>query len=160
VRVLERAERDANCDQLFWAGNVGFGSHDRGQNRKSSESANAFCFAPLQRSSMRRLRPTSQPACCKPCSNAATRVWPIASSAPTVISPSSHPLDLLRARRERPCHRRAAEQRYERAPSHSITSSARASSVGGTSRPSALAVFRLTTSSYLVGACTGRSAGF
>ena len=30
--------------------------------------------------------------------------------------------------------------------------------VGGTSRPSALAVFRLMTSSYLVGACTGRSA--
>src|SRR6266446_5991519 len=43
---------------------------------------------------------------------------------------------------------------------HSITSSARASSVAGTSRPSALAVLRLTTSSYLVGACTGRSAGF
>src|SRR5215472_17102778 len=35
----------------------------------------------------------------------------------------------------------------------------RASSVGGTSRPSALAVLRLITSSYLVGACTGRSAG-
>ena len=29
-----------------------------------------------------------------------------------------------------------------------------------TSRPSALAVLRLMTSSYLVGACTGRSAGF
>src|SRR5262245_6800320 len=43
---------------------------------------------------------------------------------------------------------------------HSITSSARASSVGGTSRPSALAVLRFTTSSYFVGACTGRSAGF
>ena len=43
---------------------------------------------------------------------------------------------------------------------YSITSSARASSVGGTSRPSALAVLRLITSSYLVGACTGRSAGF
>src|SRR5207245_7064447 len=43
---------------------------------------------------------------------------------------------------------------------HSITSSARASSVGGTSRPSALAALRLITSSYLVGACTGRSAGF
>src|SRR6185369_12428083 len=43
---------------------------------------------------------------------------------------------------------------------HSITSSARASSVGGISRPRALAVLRLTTSSYLVGACTGRSAGF
>ena len=43
---------------------------------------------------------------------------------------------------------------------YSMTSSARASSVGGTSSPRALAVFRLITSSYLVGACTGRSAGF
>ena len=42
---------------------------------------------------------------------------------------------------------------------HSITSSARASRVGGTSSPSALAVFRLITSSYLVGACTGEVAG-
>ena len=66
---------------------------------------------------------------------------------------------LLRARRERP-RRRAAEQRDELAPLHSITSSARASSDGGTSRPSALAVLRLMTSSYLVGACTGKSAGF
>src|SRR5262245_64674071 len=47
---------------------------------------------------------------------------------------------LLRARRERPRGRRAAEQRDELAPPHSITSSARASSVGGTSRPSILAV--------------------
>src|SRR5262249_16097630 len=66
-------------------------------------------------------------------------------------------LRLLRARRERPRHRRAAEQRDELAPLHSITSSARARSVGGTSRPSAFAVLRLITSSYLVGACTGRS---
>ena len=36
------------------------------------------------------------------------------------------------------------------APSHSITSSARASSEGGTVRPSALAVLRLITSSYFV----------
>jgi hypothetical protein len=43
---------------------------------------------------------------------------------------------------------------------YSITSSARASSVAGTSMPSALAVLMLITSSYLVGACTGRSAGF
>jgi hypothetical protein len=43
-----------------------------------------------------------------------------------------HPLALLRARRERPRHCRAAEQRYERAPlHHSITSSARESKVGG-----------------------------
>src|SRR5262249_30338838 len=44
--------------------------------------------------------------------------------------------------------------------SYSITSSARASTLSGTLRPSALAVLRLMTSSYLVGACTGRSAGF
>jgi hypothetical protein len=43
---------------------------------------------------------------------------------------------------------------------YSITSSARASTVGGTSRPSVLAVLRLMTSSYLVGVCTGSSAGF
>src|SRR5260370_20608522 len=43
---------------------------------------------------------------------------------------------------------------------YSITSSARASTVAGISRPSALAVFKLITSSYLVGACTGRSAVF
>src|SRR5262249_25387364 len=56
---------------------------------------------------------------------------------------------------------RAAEQRDELATAaHSITSSARASSVGGTSRPSALAVLRLIASSNLTGACTGRSAAF
>src|SRR5262249_14079792 len=46
---------------------------------------------------------------------------------------------LLRPRREWPRGRRAAEQRDEFAPVHSITSSARASSVGDKSRPSALA---------------------
>src|SRR5262249_49700292 len=70
---------------------------------------------------------------------------------------------LLRPRRERP-RRRPAEQRYELAPfhppTHSITSSARASSVGGTSRPSALAVVRLITRSNLVGCSTGMSPGF
>src|SRR5262249_54192245 len=52
----------------------------------------------------------------------------------------------LRARRERP-RRRAAEQRDELPASHSITSSARASSVGGTPMSSALAVLRFITSS-------------
>src|SRR5262249_45240641 len=70
-----------------------------------------------------------------------------------------HPLALLRSRRQRP-RRRAADERDEVAALHSMTSSARASSDAGTSRPSALAVLRLTTSSYFVGACTGRSAGF
>src|SRR5262245_45861777 len=66
---------------------------------------------------------------------------------------------LLRACRHRP-RRRAAEKRYELAASHSITSSARASTLAGRSRPSALAVLRLIASSNLVGACTGRSAAF
>src|SRR5262249_53828864 len=39
---------------------------------------------------------------------------------------ASHPLALLRARRERPCDRRAAQQRDELAPPHSITPFARA----------------------------------
>jgi hypothetical protein len=42
---------------------------------------------------------------------------------------------------------------------HSITSSARASRAGGTSRPSAFAVVKLMTSSNLVGCTTGNSAG-
>src|SRR5262249_14207461 len=67
---------------------------------------------------------------------------------------------LLRARREWPRRRRAGEQRDELALVHSITSSALASRVGGISRPRALAVLRLMTNSYFVGACTGRSAGF
>src|SRR6516165_10375631 len=69
-------------------------------------------------------------------------------------------LSLLPPRRERPGYRRAAEERDEGASSHSMTSSARASRVAGTVRPSAFAVLRLITSSYLVGAWTGRSLGF
>src|SRR5215469_11290667 len=43
---------------------------------------------------------------------------------------------------------------------YSITKSARAISVGGTVRPSALAVLRLIASSYLSGNSTGISPGF
>jgi hypothetical protein len=42
---------------------------------------------------------------------------------------------------------------------YSITSSVSASSLGGMSRPSTLAVLRLITSSNLVGCVTGKSAG-
>jgi hypothetical protein len=66
---------------------------------------------------------------------------------------------LLRARRERRRCRRAANERHKLATPHSITSSARASSVGGISSPSAFAVLRLIASWYFVGCCTGRSAG-
>src|SRR6516165_11256291 len=69
-------------------------------------------------------------------------------------------LGLLRPRRERPRDGRAADKRDELAAPHSITSSARASSVGGTSRPSAIAVARLITRSNFVDCTTGRSAGF
>jgi hypothetical protein len=41
-------------------------------------------------------------------------------------------------------------------PFHSITSSARESSEGGTVRPSAFAVFKLMTNSIFVGRSTGR----
>src|SRR5262249_35675072 len=58
---------------------------------------------------------------------------------------------LLRACSERPNRGHAAKQRYELAAPHSITSSARASNVGGTSRPSAFAVLRLMISSNLMG---------
>ena len=54
----------------------------------------------------------------------------------------------------------APRHRDDLAAVHSITSSARASTCRGISRPSAFAVSRLITSSYFVGACTGRSAGF
>src|SRR5262245_2252308 len=47
----------------------------------------------------------------------------------------------------------------ELAAPHSITSSARASSMGGISRPIARAVGRLMTNSNLVERITGRSAG-
>src|SRR5262249_15282258 len=67
---------------------------------------------------------------------------------------------LLRACRERPCGRRAAEKRNELAPRHSITPSAATSSLSGTLRPSTLAVVRLMTRSNLVGCSTGMSAGF
>jgi hypothetical protein len=43
---------------------------------------------------------------------------------------------------------------------YSVTSSARASSVGAMSRPSVFAAFRLMTSSNLTGCSTGRSPGF
>src|SRR5450759_885596 len=59
-----------------------------------------------------------------------------------------------------PHHRRTAKKRDELAPFHSITSSALVSSVGGTVRPSALAVLTLMANSNLVGTCTGSSAGF
>src|SRR5262249_10333989 len=66
---------------------------------------------------------------------------------------------LLCVRRERPRRRRTADERDQFAAFHSITSSARASSKGGTTRPSARAVLRLIASTIFVGNSTGRSPG-
>src|SRR5262249_51448428 len=92
------------------------------------------------------------------CCQSAQRLLVIVSPRQQHADPP-HALGLLRPHSERP-RRRPAEKRDEIATRHSITSSARASSVGGTSRPRALAVFRLITSSNFVGCSTGRSAGF
>src|SRR5262249_12813364 len=68
-----------------------------------------------------------------------------------VKEPNHRHCRLLCGRRERPRRRCAADERDELAAPHSITSSARASSDGGTSSASALAVLRLITSSNFVG---------
>ena len=93
----------------------------------------------------------------RPWRNTVTRCG-TSASAPLRRSPTTGIVD---------CCPRAASGQATAPPSsvmnsrrpHSITSSARASSVGGTSRPSALAVLRLMTNSNLVGCCTGRSPG-
>src|SRR5262249_43930208 len=80
--------------------------------------------------------------------------------APLEHADAPHAFGLLRARHPRP-RRRAAKPGDELpAFDHSITSSARSRIDCGTVRPSALAVLRLSTVSYLLGACTGKSAGF
>src|SRR5262245_13129998 len=84
------------------------------------------------------------------CLNAALR-FRITLSNRQQHSYTPHSLALLRPCRQRPDGRRAAEQRDELAASdHSMTSSARASSVGGTSSPSALAALRLMAKSIFV----------
>src|SRR5262249_15613103 len=75
---------------------------------------------------------------------------------------NSNPSDeirLLRARRERPRGCRAADERDELTTLHSMTSSARERSVGGTVRPSIRAVSALMINSNLLACTTGRSAG-
>src|SRR5262249_47029333 len=73
----------------------------------------------------------------------------ILTRRPGVEKPKPGHPRLLRAGCARPRDRRAAEQCDELAPLHSITSSAITDTPAGTSRPSALAVLRLITSSYL-----------
>src|SRR5262249_38471408 len=85
-------------------------------------------------------------------------IWIVIQGSGSDVSDAGSLPRLLRARRQRPRGYRAAEHRDELAPLHSITSSASASSAGGTVRPSILAVSALMTSSNLVGCTTGKSA--
>jgi hypothetical protein len=117
-----------------------------GRARRRHTPPKSHCDLPHSRDRARRIE--------KP-----TRCVPPQQQRAAAASPDELTPGCCRVRRERP-DRYAAEQRDELTPPHSITSSARATRVGGTSRPNALAAFRLITSSYLVGACTGRSAGF
>src|SRR5262249_33020997 len=71
------------------------------------------------------------------------QIWRHRSGRPGMKKPDHRHRWLLRARRVRPGGRHAAKKREELAAVHSITSSARASSDGGTVRPRALAVVRL-----------------
>ena len=105
--------------------------------------------------------PTSYPACFNARWIAATRPE---GAGPTTKRETDHRDGhhgaLLRARRERPRGCRAAEQRDELAPVHSITSSAICCRCNGTLIPSVLAVLILMTSSNFVDCWIGRSAGF
>jgi hypothetical protein len=103
-----------------------------------------------QRYSIVRLRSSLQPSSRSRCKSAAVHSL-CAAAVPEPSNPMTG-LGACCARAASGHRRRAAEQRDELAAYHSITSSAMASSVGGTSRPSALAVLRLMTRSYLVGA--------
>src|SRR5262249_40948301 len=78
---------------------------------------------------------------------------------PAAEKPDHRHPRLLGIRRERP-RSRAAEQSGElAATNHSMTSSAKASNLAGTSISRALAVFMLTTSSNFVGSSSGNSLG-
>src|SRR5262249_31799424 len=103
------------------------------------------------------LRPTQLPQALAKRFDAGARIG--GALAPHEQADFPHPLGLLRARRERPGSRRAAEQRYERAALHSITSSACCRNGSGIVSPRAFAVLRLITSSNLLDNCTGSSPG-
>ena len=105
----------------------------------------------------RRSDPRQSLASFSPCRECGHHFHVSSGDAP-LEKPNHRHRCLLRACRHRPAppRRRAA---YELPPPHSITSSARASSEGGSSMPSALAVRRLMTSSNLVGCSTGMSLG-
>ena len=102
---------------------------------------------------MRTFRPTSQPDCYSPCRNAAYRTCATVSCAARDMSTPIRRTRSVCCARAVSGHAAAPPSRVMNCASpHSMTSSARAISVAGTSSPSAFAVLRLITSSYLTGA--------
>jgi hypothetical protein len=88
-----------------------------------------------------------------------SEIFRICESASVNVRFAPKATELLR------CHERTQRAnsdltRRSKQPPYSITLSARASSIDGTSRPSAFAVFRLMTNSKRVACSMGRSAGF
>ena len=90
---------------------------ERDQFRRVFANAVGIARAPADSRSARCGR-SVQPNSCSPCRNAATRACASGSSAARFMSTPMRRMRsrLLRARRERPRHRRAAEQRDELAP--------------------------------------------
>src|SRR5262245_34599215 len=76
VWVLERGKGDVNCDQLFWAANVGFGSHDRVKTGKT-QNRKWFPLCPRKRNYLPILElllpPTLANAACRPRASARSR---------------------------------------------------------------------------------------
>jgi hypothetical protein len=100
------------------------------------------------------------PCCIAPTPQGKRLIWSI-SAAPShgtrgCFTPQICRADSLPSRQLRANHDQSAMQQ---SLNYSITSSARASKVGGTSMPSERAVCRLRANSNLVGCKTGRSAG-
>ena len=117
-----------------------------------------------QRDSMATFWPSTKPVSFSPLHERG-HAGPIALRRCAAENPNHRHRRSLRVRGERPYEAGAAEKGDELAPlhrstCHSITLSAIASNVGGTSMRSNLAVDRLMTSSNRVGRITGRSAGF
>ena len=125
----------------------------------AANSANRSERPSAQRTSIAAVRPSVQPSSRKRCTRAATN-WPWDDGVPPARTPMVGSLAGCCARAASGQRRRAAEQRDELAPPHSITSSARSRKDSGIASLRALAVVRSMTSSNLVGCSTGRSAGF
>jgi len=101
----------------------------------------------------------SRPACERKTSQICSEISKVCSSTADYVrfTPKSGHWD---SAAQCPLYPQKRTHAPQQTAAYSITSSARASSAGGTSSPNVLAVCRLMTSSNLVGSTTGRSAGF